>query len=77
MGDVIERVPKLGAGAAYVKQAIRDRLIDHKQYVARYGEDLPNGKRNRWHWTLPPTPGVHLRSGLRNLRPDAPRPGGK
>src|SRR5215217_1968674 len=36
--EVINRVPKLGAIAAYAKQTIRDRLIDHKQYVRRHGE---------------------------------------
>jgi xylulose-5-phosphate/fructose-6-phosphate phosphoketolase len=39
--DVIDRVPQLGARAAYFKQAIRDKLIDHKQYIERHGEDMP------------------------------------
>ena len=30
VSDVIDRVPKLGARAAYAKQAIRDKLIEHK-----------------------------------------------
>jgi xylulose-5-phosphate/fructose-6-phosphate phosphoketolase len=30
-----------GAGAAHAKQAIRDKLIEHKHYIARYGEDMP------------------------------------
>ena len=30
VGDVIDRVPKLGSRAAYAKQAIRDKLIEHK-----------------------------------------------
>ena len=37
VGDVIDRVPKLGARAAYAKggkQAIRDKLIDHKRTSA-------------------------------------------
>ena len=38
---MIDRVPKLGARAAYAKQAIRDKLIEHKQYIARYGDDMP------------------------------------
>ena len=30
VSDVIDRVPKLGARAAYAKQAIRDKLMEHK-----------------------------------------------
>ena len=48
VGDVIDRVPKLGARAAYAKQAIRDRLIEHKQYIARYGDDMP--EIADWSW---------------------------
>src|SRR5207244_12259163 len=32
VGDVIDRVPRLGAKAAYAKQEIRDKLIEHRQY---------------------------------------------
>jgi xylulose-5-phosphate/fructose-6-phosphate phosphoketolase len=39
--DVIDRVPKLASRAAYAKQAIRDKLIEHKQYIEMHGEDLP------------------------------------
>ncbi len=48
VGDVIERVPKLGYLAAYAKQTIRDRLIDHKEYIARHGEDMPEIRNWRW-----------------------------
>jgi xylulose-5-phosphate/fructose-6-phosphate phosphoketolase len=47
-GDVIDRVPKLGYLAAYAKQAVRDRLIEHKQYITRYGEDMPEIREWRW-----------------------------
>jgi len=47
-GDVIDRVPELGARAAYAKQAIRDKLIEHRQYIARYGEDMPEILEWRW-----------------------------
>jgi xylulose-5-phosphate/fructose-6-phosphate phosphoketolase len=40
VGDVIDRVPKLGSRAAYAKQAIRNKLIDHKEFIARYGDDM-------------------------------------
>ena len=42
ISDVIDRVPKLGSRAAYAKQAIRDKLIEHKQYIAQYGDDMPD-----------------------------------
>ncbi|MDT7042876.1 phosphoketolase family protein [Candidatus Nitronereus thalassa] len=46
--DVIDRVPRLGYHAAYVKQAIRDKLIDHKEYIAKYGEDMPEIRNWKW-----------------------------
>ena len=48
VGDVIDRVPKLGERAAYAKQEIRDRLIDHREYIRRYGDDMPEIKN--WTW---------------------------
>jgi xylulose-5-phosphate/fructose-6-phosphate phosphoketolase len=46
--DVIDRLPYLGANTAYVKQEIREKLIEHKQYVTTYGDDLPEIKEWRW-----------------------------
>ncbi|MFL6215089.1 MAG: phosphoketolase [Blastocatellia bacterium] len=48
VNDVIDRVPKLGARAAYVKQAMRDRLFDHKQYIEKYGDDMPEVRDWKW-----------------------------
>jgi xylulose-5-phosphate/fructose-6-phosphate phosphoketolase len=48
--DVIDRVPTLGAKAAYAKQAVRDKLIDHTQYIHKYGEDMP--EILNWQWGL-------------------------
>jgi xylulose-5-phosphate/fructose-6-phosphate phosphoketolase len=48
VGDVIDRVPKLGERAAYAKQEIRDKLIDHREYIRRYGDDMPEIKD--WTW---------------------------
>ena len=48
VADVIDRVPALGPMAAYAKQAIRDKLIEHKQYIATHGEDLPEIRNWRW-----------------------------
>jgi xylulose-5-phosphate/fructose-6-phosphate phosphoketolase len=49
VGDVIDRVPKLGERAAYAKQQIRDKLIDHREYIRRYGDDMPEIKN--WTWS--------------------------
>src|SRR5215471_20842806 len=53
--DVINRVPKLGARAAYAKQAIRDKLIEHKEYICRYGDDMPEVAG--WSWVQEATAG--------------------
>ena len=47
-GDAIDRVPRLGAMAGYPKQVLRDRLIEHKLYVARCGDDMPEIRNWRW-----------------------------
>jgi xylulose-5-phosphate/fructose-6-phosphate phosphoketolase len=49
VGDVIDRVPKLGERAAYAKQEIRDKLIDHREYIRKYGDDMPEIKN--WTWS--------------------------
>jgi len=47
-GDVVDRVPKLGPRAAYEKQYVRDKLIDHKHYIREHGEDMPEVRDWRW-----------------------------
>ena len=46
--DVIDRVPRLGDAAAYARQELRDRIIEHRQYIRRYGEDMP--EIAAWQW---------------------------
>jgi xylulose-5-phosphate/fructose-6-phosphate phosphoketolase len=53
-GDVIDRVPGLSAQAAYAKQEIRDKLIDHKEYIHKYGEDMPAVRNWTWGQTRKP-----------------------
>ena len=45
--DVIDRVPSTGAKGVYLKQALTDRLVEHRQYINTFGEDLPEIR----HWT--------------------------
>jgi xylulose-5-phosphate/fructose-6-phosphate phosphoketolase len=46
--DVIDRVLRLRNVAAHRKQALRDKLIEHKLYIAKYGDDMPEIKDWRW-----------------------------
>ncbi len=48
VGDVIDRVPKLGSSAAYVKQMLLDKLVDHKHYVNEHGQDMPEVLNWKW-----------------------------
>jgi xylulose-5-phosphate/fructose-6-phosphate phosphoketolase len=57
VNDVIDRVPMLGERAAYAKQAIRDKLQDHKQYIAQYGDDMRDIRDWRWGGNVVARPG--------------------
>jgi xylulose-5-phosphate/fructose-6-phosphate phosphoketolase len=46
--DVIDRLPQLGYLAAYAKQALRDKLIEHNVYIREHGEDMPEVRQWRW-----------------------------
>jgi xylulose-5-phosphate/fructose-6-phosphate phosphoketolase len=47
-GDVIDRVPGLQTIAAHQRQMLRDKLIEHRQYIRCYGDDMPEVRN--WHW---------------------------
>ncbi len=47
-GDVIDRVPRLQTIASHVKQLLRDKLAEHRDYVERHGDDMPEVKEWRW-----------------------------
>ncbi len=47
-GDVIDRVPRLRNMAAHIKQDLRHKLIEHKRYIARYGDDMPEIRDWKW-----------------------------
>ena len=53
VADVIDRVPHLGSRAAYLKQWLRDRLIEHQHYITEYGVDMP--EVTQWQWGQPHT----------------------
>ena len=47
-GDVVDRVPRLRQVGAHFKQFLRDKLIEHKQYIHRYGDDMPEIRDWKW-----------------------------
>jgi xylulose-5-phosphate/fructose-6-phosphate phosphoketolase len=47
-GDVVDRTPRLQRVGAHFKQFLRDKLVEHKQYVREHGDDLPEVKN--WSW---------------------------
>jgi xylulose-5-phosphate/fructose-6-phosphate phosphoketolase len=49
-GSVVDHVPRLAKIGAHFKQLLRDRLVDHQQYVTEHGDDLPEIKE--WTWTV-------------------------
>jgi len=48
VSDVVDRVSKLEDSAAYIKQYVRDKLIEHREYITRYGQDMPEIREWKW-----------------------------
>lgn len=48
--DVADRVPALAGKATYIRQRMRDKRIEHRQYILRHGEDMPEVRN--WRWDL-------------------------
>ena len=49
--DAIERPPALASRAAYLKQKLQDKLIEHRCYICEHGMDLPEVRE--WTWGSP------------------------
>lgn len=51
--NVIDRVTRLGAHAAHIKQELQYKLVEHEQYVREHGEDMPEIRDWKWKGKLP------------------------
>jgi xylulose-5-phosphate/fructose-6-phosphate phosphoketolase len=47
-GDVVDRVPKLQRVGAHFKQFLRNRLVEHKNYICEHGDDMPEIRDWKW-----------------------------
>src|SRR3569832_668293 len=46
--DTIDRLPQTGDKGVYLKQQLKDKLIEHKQYINKYGQDMPEIRDWKW-----------------------------
>jgi xylulose-5-phosphate/fructose-6-phosphate phosphoketolase len=47
--DVTDRLPQLGTRGAKLKKMVQNKLIEHKQYIDKYGLDMPEIRNWKWN----------------------------
>jgi len=46
--DTIDRLPHTGEKGDALKRQLKDKLVEHKQYINRYGQDMPEIRNWKW-----------------------------
>jgi len=49
-GDVVDRVPRLQSVGGHFKQFLRNKLVEHRQYIHERGDDLPEIRDWTWQY---------------------------
>ncbi len=49
VNDVVDRLPQLGSRVGYIKQALQEKLVDHRAYIREHGEDMPEIRNWKWN----------------------------
>ncbi len=49
--DAIDRLPQTGGKGVTLKQRLQNKLVEHKQYIAKHGQDMPEIRD--WVWSQP------------------------
>lgn len=47
--EALKQLPQLGDIAGHLNQEMNDLLVKHKNYIAEYGQDLPEVTEWKWH----------------------------
>ncbi len=50
--DAVDRLPQTGDQGIYLKQQLKDKLVEHKLYITKNGQDLPEIRD--WQWKESP-----------------------
>lgn len=52
--DAIQRLPQSGDEGIRLKRLLMSKLIEHKTYIEKHGEDLPEIRNWKWlsSWTM-------------------------
>jgi xylulose-5-phosphate/fructose-6-phosphate phosphoketolase len=49
--EVIDRLSQTGEKGSYLKRQLHEKLFEHRQYINRYGRDMPEIRN--WKWVSP------------------------